>query len=116
MGVLFPVLLALTVLPVLTVLTVLPTNSQGFYRASWVSYNDASVREDAVGTGATACTPCGAGLLSELTNIDVKDGGDNTPPEDGSNITVSRVATSQQSCCEYAYSVGRAACCCVLHE
>jgi hypothetical protein len=74
--------------------------SQGCDRSGWAQFTDPSIREGPDGDGSSACTACGAGVLSELTDIDELNGGDNPAPEDGSTITASRVATSQQSCCE----------------
>jgi hypothetical protein len=47
-----------------------------------------------------AGTSCGAGVLSEWTDIDLINSGDNTDPGNSTTITSSRVATSPQSCCE----------------
>jgi hypothetical protein len=46
-----------------------------------------------------AGTSCGAGVLSEWTDIDLINSGDNSEPGNGTNITTSRVATSSMSCC-----------------
>jgi hypothetical protein len=48
----------------------------GTYRAGWTLYSDASAR-DSTG-GSTACTPCGAGILSEATDVDESLGGNDT--------------------------------------
>jgi hypothetical protein len=65
-----------------------PTNSsgQGFYRSGWTSYTDAKAQG---GSGTAACTPCGPGIVSALTDIDESLGG---------NITTNLVAGSSFSC------------------
>jgi hypothetical protein len=59
--------------PVDGVLTACPN---GTYRSGWTLYTDAKARDSTGGT--TACTACGAGILSEATDIDERDGGNNT--------------------------------------
>jgi hypothetical protein len=58
-------------------LTACPTNvtGQGYYRSGWTSYNDVKAQS---ADGTTACTPCGPGILSALTDIDEKEGGNDT--------------------------------------
>ncbi|WIA16345.1 hypothetical protein OEZ85_013043 [Tetradesmus obliquus] len=58
-------------------LTTCPTNvsGQGYYRSGWTSYTDITARDT---TGTTACTACGVGILSALTDIDELGGGNDT--------------------------------------
>lgn len=58
-------------------LTTCPTNvsGQGYYRSGWTSYTDITARDT---NGTTACTACGAGILSDLTDIDELGGGNDT--------------------------------------
>jgi hypothetical protein len=48
----------------------------GTYRAGWTLHTDAKAQDSTGGT--TACTSCGAGILSEATDIDERDGGNDT--------------------------------------
>jgi hypothetical protein len=65
-----------------------PTNitGQGYYRNGWKTWNDTSVHDT---DGATACTPCGVGILSELVDAD-----------ELATDNSSMVATSADACCE----------------
>jgi hypothetical protein len=61
-------------------------NGQGYYRNGWVRWNETSVQDT---DGTKACTPCGAGILSNLMEADTSTS-DNT----------SLVASSADACCE----------------
>lgn len=58
-------------------LTTCPGNvtGQGYYRSGWTSYTDITARDT---NGTTACTACGAGILSAPTDIDELGGGNDT--------------------------------------
>ncbi|KAF6257767.1 hypothetical protein COO60DRAFT_1460997 [Scenedesmus sp. NREL 46B-D3] len=59
---------------------------QGYYRSGWTIHSDSKAQGP---DGTTACTPCGAGILSALTDVDESLGG---------NDTTKLVAGSSYSC------------------
>lgn len=51
-------------------------DGQGYFRAGWVRFDDENVQE--AGSGTTACSSCGKGIKSALTDVDEALGGTDT--------------------------------------
>ncbi|WIA35123.1 hypothetical protein OEZ86_003604 [Tetradesmus obliquus] len=65
--------------------------TEGFYREGWAQWDDVRVRDTVAADGASVCSPCGAGILSDETDIS---------PGMGITVDTSRTCPSSWKGCQ----------------